>query len=175
MRARRLDGRINRWRSLAVAATLLVAGLGLGLVGSPSAIASCVGPQLALAQDGSPIVAQPGSTSDAAEVYPVSRAVPLHVAGTNLTFECHDTYSGTPGCDRPVPAPPAPPAPISNAEFELIQNGRHWRLGSLGVVGSDLSAASDLRFPADAGPGPAVLLLTDRANPSGVQLNLLLR
>ncbi len=89
IRARRLDGWLNRWRSLAVAA-------------------------------------------------------PLHVDGSNLIFECHDTSSGTPGCDRPVPAPPAP---IGNAEFELIQAGRHWTLGSLGVVGPDLSAATDLRLP----------------------------
>jgi len=92
-----------------------------------------------------------------------SRDQPLQVEAFNLTFDCQDTYAGTPGCGAAPATPAEPLAPLQAVELRLEQGDRTWTLAPLGI-GPDLSSSLDVLLPSTLRPGSAVLLLTDPTN-----------
>lgn len=71
-------------------------------------------------------------------LYDLDRKQRLRVQGSNLTSDCQDTYSSTPGCAAPDPVRPAGPMP--NLELVLTQGRRSWTLAEDVPVAPDLTA-----------------------------------
>ncbi len=166
----------SRRRGAATQAVIvLMAAAGLGLVDPLPASGSCAGPQLALEQGGAPVLARRvGEGETERLLYDVTRERPLRVNGTNLTFDCQDTYSMSQrGCGPPVPDAVEPIVPLNHAEIVFTQRDRSWTLADIGVIGPDLTTVLDVRLPEGVRPGPATLSLVDRQEDSGPQLELI--
>jgi len=93
-------------------------------------------------------------------LYDLDRKQRLRVQGSNLTSDCQDTYSSTPGCAAPDPVRPAGPMP--NLELVLTQGRRSWTLAEDVPVAPDLTAQVEVQLPRDLRPGAATLSLLDR-------------
>jgi hypothetical protein len=164
-----------QWRFAAArTSVLLIAAAGLGPVVPLPASASCAGPQLALEQGGDSVLARRvGEAENEKLLYDVSREQPLRIKGTNLTFDCRDTYSTSQGgCAAPNPEAAEPIVPLQNAEIVLTQRGRSWNLADVGEIGSDLTVVLDVKIPRGVRSGPATLSMIDPAQDSGAQLDL---
>lgn len=171
----RLIGRASPISKLTVAWVILVTALGLGLISSPGANASCVGPQLGLRESGSSVAPQtepPSVGTDPSEhvVHDVRAGERLRINGSYLTRDCFDTGSSVAGCSGP-PTTPRTPAPINGDELILTQGGQHWTLIENVPVQSDLTAQLEVTLPAGLHPGPAQLILRD-ASQVDTQLEL---
>lgn len=154
--------RSRRRRSALSAAALLIAAAGMGLV-APDARASCAGPQLLLEQDGRVVSPRRvGQGDDERLLYDLAPDQPLRVLGSNLTFDCQDTYSSTPGCAAPAPDPATSIVPIQDPELVLTQGARSWTLAAAVPVAPDLTAQVEVQLPRDVRPGAATLALLDR-------------
>ncbi len=180
-RAERHADRVETSRALPrrvaiLACVLFMAAAGLGLVAPTPAGASCAGPQLALEQGGAPVPPRRVGEGESEKLlYDISRNQPLRVNGSNLTFDCQDTYSATQrGCGAPRPGPVDPIVPMQNPELVLTQRGRTWTLGRVGAIGPDLTAQIEVELPRAVRPGPAVLTMLDQKEASGPQLDLLI-
>lgn len=172
-----MSPRFEQWRRSGVRILILVlTAVGLGVVAAPSAAGSCVGPQVALHQGGAPVPSRwVGVGDDERLRYDVSRAQPLEVQGTNLTYSCQDTYSTTRfGCGPLVPDPVEPLVPMSASDLVVTQGGRSWTLATVDGIGPDLAAQVDVQLPAELRPGPATLSLQEWPNraDAGVRLEL---
>ena len=155
---------------------MVMAAAGLGLVATSSAHASCAGPQLALEQRGATVPARRVGEGETERIlYDIRRDQPLQVNGSNLTFDCQDTHSATPGgCGEPVPQSIEPIVPMHNAELVLSQRGRSWTLANLGTSGPDLTTRIRVTLPRAVRPGPATLSLLDRQEDAGAELELVI-
>jgi hypothetical protein len=153
---------------------LLIAVAGLGLVVPLPAGASCAGPQLALEQGLESVVARRvGEAENERLLYDVTREQPLRIMGTNLTFDCRDTYSmNQGGCAAPNTEAAKPIVPLQDAEVVLTQRGRSWNLADVGEIGPDLTAVLDVTIPRSVRSGAATLSVIDPAQDSGAQLDL---
>ncbi len=173
-----MKDRRSRARGAATqAGLLLVVAAGLGLVAPSTAAASCAGPQVTLEQAGAPVTPRRvGEGEDERLLHDVTRAEPLRVNGSNLTFDCQDTpASNQRGCGPPVPEPAEPIVPLQDAELVLTQRDRSWTLAQVGVIGPDLTTVLDVTLPRDVRPGPATLSLIDPQEDAGAQLELVVR
>ena len=170
MRKTRSQGRLTAART----SVLLIAAAGLGLVVPLPASASCAGPQLALEQGRESVVARRvGEAENERLLYDVTREQPLRIKGTNLTFDCRDTYSmNQGGCVAPKPEVAEPIVPLQNAEVVLMQGGRSWKLADVGEIGPDLTAVLDVKIPRGVRSGAATLSMVDPAQDGGAQLDL---
>jgi len=150
-------------RAALVAGTLLVAATGLGLVPPSPAEASCAGPQLAFEQHGIAVAPRRvGSGDDEKVLFDLRRDQAVRVTGSNLTYECRDTYSSTQrGCGAPEPEPVTPITPLEDVELVLTQGSRSWSLGRFEPIGSDLTAEVEVSIPTGARPGAARLALVE--------------
>ena len=167
--------RSSQWRLTAArTSALLIAAAGLGLVVPLPASASCAGPQLALEQGRESVVARRvGEAENERLLHDVAREQPLRITGTNLTFDCRDTYSTKQGgCAAPEAEVADPIVPLQNAEIVLTQRGRSWNLADVGEIGPDLTVVLDVEIPRGVRPGPATLSMVDPAQDSGAQLHL---
>lgn len=166
---------VRRTRGAVPAGVLLLAAAGLGLL-APDVQASCVGPQLALEQGGRVVEGRRvGQGDDERLRYDLARDQQLRVLGSNLTFDCQDTYSSTQrGCGAPVADPVPPGAPMQDPELVLSQPGRSWTLVKVVTVGPDLKAQVEVQLPPDVRPGEATLSLLDRQERNGAELDLVL-
>jgi hypothetical protein len=137
-------------RLLRVTACLSLLGGALGLWPSSSALASCVGPELAVLPAGAP---PPPVVSVSAEVT---------VTGEWFRSGCDDTGQGS-GCG----APESEEAPLEDVELHLEQDGRSVPLGTADAADKDrrYAIAWDVELPAGLRPGPAVLHAADAALP----------
>ena len=168
-------GRRRLRHAAAMSWVLLVTALGLGLV-APVAQASCAGPQVQLEQGGAPVEPRRVGEGEAERlIHDVVRGEPLRVLGSNLTFDCRDTYATQQvGCGAPVEPPePAPIAPMQDVRVVLTQGTRSWTLAALGPIGADLDARVEVELPRAVRPGPAVLALVEREARGGAELDLL--
>lgn len=115
-----------RARPLAVVLLLATVGLGLWLV--PPALASCIGPSVAVSPD------QGGAGSE------------ITITGQYYWDRCNDvircvidtpTPAPSPGDPTPSPSPtstceePEPPLPLNDIRLEFVQGGRVWDLGTV--------------------------------------------
>lgn len=156
-----------------LACALFMAAAGLGLVAPTPADASCAGPQLALEQGGATVPPRRVGEGESEKLlYDISRNKPLRINGSNLTFDCQDTYSATQrGCGAPHPDPIVA---MQNPKLVLAQRGRTWTLGRVGAIGPDLTAQVEIDLPPAVRPGPAVLAMLDQKEARGAQLDLLI-
>lgn len=150
--------RLSGWTGV-----LAVTALLLGLVGPPEARAGCVGPQLVLLEAGATATPAPDfSTMPQDEALTVGTGEPLTIVGYFLTTECDDTgSSNTVGCSGEVDENGDRVFPLQDTRLTLVQGERTWQLGTFGDIGSDLSAAVDVRLPDDTQPGRARVLLSE--------------
>jgi hypothetical protein len=128
-------------------AVLALCGGVLGLWSPPSALASCVGPQLRVGSGSS----EAGDPPSAAEV-PKSR--PLTVSGEWFHEGCNDTGTSA-GCSGPSPAKAEPP--MRDVILTLVQGSSSWALGTADAAGQNYTISWAVRLPVGVEPGPAVL------------------
>lgn len=172
-----MEGLRARLRRGAVQASVLVVTAGgLGLVVTPTARASCAGPQLALEQGGAPVPPRRVGEGESEEIlYDVTRDQPLRVNGSNLTFDCHDTHSANQrGCGAPIPDPIEPIEPVHDPELVLTQRDRSWTLARVGTISPDLTTRVEVTLPSSVRPGHASLSLVESRTDSGAQLELVI-
>ena len=149
-------------RLLTGAAVLGLAAAGLGLVGTPTASASCAGPRLSVSQSGVLVTPLPRNPDEEA-VYPIATDRRLGVTASNLADGCQDTYSTTgPGCGSPQPTVAEPLRPLSELRLVLRQGGHRWTLDRAEAPAADLTATFAVPLPAGARPGAALLELTSQ-------------
>ena len=120
----------------------------LGLWSPPTALASCVGPQLRVGSG-----AGPSGDTSAAEL---SRSRPVTVSGEWFHEGCNDTGTAA-GCSGPSPAKAEPP--MRDVILTLAQGSSSWTLGIADAAGPDQNYTINwaVRLPVEVEPGPAVL------------------
>lgn len=139
-------------REFAVPIAIATAALGLGLFAPTQAIASCVGPSIAISGLAPTPVTVDGTTQDS---YTVAPEAQVRVTGTFFFLGCNDTGGGG-GCSGPSPEATKPD---SDVPLVLTQGARSWTLGTSDASGESDSWSTrwDIQLPPDAQLGPATL------------------